>query len=98
LYKKLERYPHPSMFKRFFDYLMYTVATLSPIAILIQVIEVYSTHNVAGLSLLTWVLLGGVNLLWTIYGILHKEAPIVISSAAFCVLNFALVAGILLYR
>ena len=98
IYERLEKYPSPSLLKRLFDYLMYAVAILSPLALLPQIFEIYSSHNVAALSLPTWAMLGSINILWTLYGLLHREYPILIASIAFACLNFAGVVGILMYR
>lgn len=98
IYKKLEPYPHPNAFKRYFDYLMYVVGLLGPLALFPQVIEVFSSHSVAGLSLLTWVLLACINVMWLFYGVLHRAYPIVVANMGMAVLNVSIVIGILMYR
>ena len=98
LYKNLEPYPHPEKFKRYFDRLMFIVGTLAPCALLPQVFQVFVEHQVAGLAILSWCLLGGINTLWAMYGFLHRERPILIANSGMALLNFSIVIGILLFR
>ncbi len=97
IYKNLEAYPHPESFKRFFDRLMYVVSIGSALALLPQVIQVYSARDVADLSFTTWALLGFFNILWTFYGILHKAPPIILGSAVAGILQFSLVWAIIAF-
>ena len=77
---------------------MYCVGTVAPLALLPQVSRVYLYKDVTGLSIVTWILLGSINFLWAVYGTLHHERPIMIANTGMCILNFAIVFGILLYR
>lgn len=85
-------------FKHALDILIYPAAVIAPLALLPQVWQVFSTHDVSSLSLPTWVVLGFINFLWIFYGWAHRERPIMLTHAAFCILNFAIAGGILLYR
>lgn len=98
IYKRLEKYPHPVAWKRYYEYLMYGVAIVSPAALLPQVIELYRYQNASGLALPTFILLGAMNILWFFYGIMHREVPIFFSSALIAILNCSIVVGILLFR
>ena len=98
MYTKLEPYPHPVAWKRYFDYLMYAVAIVAPIALLPQVLSVYSTKNVSGLVVFPWIFLGCMHILWVFYGTIHRELPLVLTSIFFALMNFSLLVGILLYR
>ena len=83
---------------RYFDYFMYGVALVSPIALLPQVIQLFWERDATGLSLPTWLLLGGINLLWAVYGAVHKQRPLLIASFLIGFLDLLIVLGILLYR
>ena len=98
LYKNLEPYPHPEKLKRFFDKLMFAVGTIAPLALLPQVLQIYVHRNVAGLSIWSWIFLGIINLLWAMYGFLHKEKPILIANFGMATFDFAIVLGIVLFR
>ena len=97
-YKNLEPYPHPEKFKRNFDRTMFVIGSFAPLALLPQVVQVFVQHNVAGLSILTWCLLGMMNTLWAIYGFLHRERPILIANTGMAILDASIVIGILLFR
>lgn len=97
IYRNLEKFPSTSALKRGFDYLMYVVAILGPMALLPQVISIYSTQNVDGLVPLTWLLLAGINAMWVMYATLHREAPVAIASVIAGVLNIAGLTGILMF-
>ena len=98
IYKNLEPYPHGDVFKKFFDKLMYVVALLVPLIPLPQVWEVLVNKNVQGVAVSSWFFFGVVDILWLIYGFIHKEPPIYISNFIITILNFVVVIGVLLYR
>lgn len=77
---------------------MYGIAMVTPLALLPQVIRVFADKTAAGLSLETWLLLGCLNVLWMLYGLVHREPPIYLANFFVAFLNFAVVYGILLYR
>lgn len=98
LYENLEPYPHPAAFTRFFDRLMYVAALAAPLVLLPQVLTLYETKDASSLSLVTWSFLGVINALWVIYGWLHKERIIFVSTFLLCILDMTIVAGILMFR
>jgi len=95
--KGLEPFPSKNALKRFLDYLMYVVGICAPLALVPQILELYTTKSGAGLSLLTWVLLTFFNILWALYGAVHKDKHILFANALMILFNLAIVAGILLY-
>lgn len=97
IFTKLEPFPHPSGMRRTFDYVMYAVGLLAPVALFPQVLTLYQEQNASGLFLPTWLLLGTINGLWAVYGALHKERPVVIANVGLCILNYLIVLGIILY-
>ena len=98
LYKNLENYPHPQFLKRALDRMMFGVAFVAPVVLMPQVIQLYTSKSAEGLSLPTWFLLGAINFLWALYGFVHKEKPVVISSFFMGILNMSIAVGIVLYR
>jgi uncharacterized protein with PQ loop repeat len=76
---------------------MYGVGIVAPLALVPQILEVYSTKSGAGLALPTWSLFVAFNILWTIYGILHKDIHILFANALMILFNGTVVLGILLY-
>ncbi len=98
MHERLEPYPHPDAFKRFLDKIMMGVALIGPLATLPQVYQVFMTQDTKGLSLVTWTVWVLLSCVWLVYGLLHKEMPIVLSNLIYIVLQGAVVSAILLYN
>ena len=93
----LEPFPAKGMWKRLFDYLMYGVGIFAPLALVPQILQIYATQSIEGVSLLTWVLFTLLNTLWTIYGAVHKDKHIFIASGLMILFDLVVVVGILVY-
>lgn len=76
---------------------MYGVGILAPVALLPQILQIYSTKSAAGISLLTWSLLTFINILWALYGAVHKDSHIFFANVLMMFFNLTVVAGVLLY-
>ena len=85
MHERLEPYPHPDAFKRFLDKIMMGVALIGPLATLPQVYQVFMTQDTKGLSLVTWTVWVLLSCVWLVYGLLHKEMPIVLSNLIYIV-------------
>ena len=95
--KGLESFPSRNKWKRYLDYLMYGVGIVAPLALLPQILQIYTTKSGAGLALPTWLLFVVVNILWATYGIVHKDKHILFANILMAIFNIAVVTGILLY-
>ena len=93
----LEPFPAKDARKRFLDRLMYGVGIFAPVALLPQIFQIYSTKSGAGVSIFTWSLLTLLNLLWALYGAVHKDGQIFFANAFIALFDLAIVIGILLY-
>lgn len=80
------------------DILIYPVALVSPIMTIPQLTQIWVHGNAAGISLATWSSYAIVSGFWFIYGLHHKEKPVIISGLFLFVLQSAIVLGVLLYR
>lgn len=80
------------------DLFIYPMALIAPIMTLPQLSEIWVHKNVAGVSVITWgaYALGGA--LWMIYGLVHKEKPIIVTNFVLLILQSSIVLGVLLYR
>jgi uncharacterized protein with PQ loop repeat len=76
---------------------MYGVGLLAPLALLPQILKIYTRHDAEGLSLTTFALLSMVHVLWVGYGVAHNEKQLVIANASMFLFNAAIVVGILMY-
>lgn len=97
IFTNLEQFPSALPWKRVLDYTMFAVGILQPIALLPQLYEIYIVRQVAGLSVVTFVAFGLCNVLWAIYGAVHRTMPVLISGVLFVFLYAAIVFGILMY-
>jgi len=86
-----------SVLKNALDILIYPIALAGPLALLPQVIKLYTTKDVAAFALPTWSLFVVFNAIWFLYGIVHKDMPIILTNIVLACLNFTIVLGILLY-
>ena len=95
--KGLEPFPAKGVWKRLFDYLMYVVGIFAPLALVPQILQIYTTKSAEGVSLLTWLLFTLLNTLWTTYGAIHKDKHIFIASGLMILFDLVVVIGILVY-
>lgn len=84
--------------KSFLYRLTLVAAIVQPLTTIPQVYKVYSTHNVAGLSLFTWLGYALVGLVFLAYGIKYKLKPIYLTQIIWFSLQMSIVIGILIYR
>lgn len=76
---------------------MIGVALCSPLMLLPQVLRVFETQKVDGLSIYTWSGFAVLNMFWTTYGFVHRDKPILIASSCLVLLDIAIVVGIIKY-
>ena len=98
IHEKHEQYPHPHPWKRFLDKIIYAVGLAGPIITIPQIIMIWQEKNASGLSLITWSGYLLVAIIWLVYGIVHKEKPIIVMYIANIVVQVAVIAGIIIYR
>ncbi|MGD0328749.1 MAG: SemiSWEET family transporter [Minisyncoccia bacterium] len=97
LAKGLEPFPATNIWKRLLDYLMYGVGIVAPLALVPQIIQIYTTKSSTGISLLTWLLLACINALWALYGAVHKDKQLLFANILIVIFDLIIVIGILLY-
>ena len=93
----LETFPSRNAAKRLLDYLMYAVGILAPLALVPQILQLYTSKSSVGLSLPTWSLLIVFNVLWAVYALVHKDKHILFANFMMALFNTSIVVGILLY-
>jgi len=72
-------------------------AVVQPLTTIPQVYKVYTTHDVAGLSLFTWLSYALIGLVFLAYGIRYRLLPIALTQIIWFCLQMSIVVGILLY-
>ena len=73
-------------------------AVVQPLTTIPQVIKVYTTHNVSGLSIYTWLGYALIGLIFLAYGIKYKLLPIALTQVIWFSLQMSIVIGILMYN
>ena len=81
----------------FIDKAVMVAAFVSPIAAIPQIIQLYHTQSAQDISLASWTVYQIVTVLWLIYGIKHKELPIIIYQGLWFVAQSLVIIAILLY-
>ena len=97
IYEKYEEFPHPQKVKRVYDNVIYIAVILAPIMNLPQLWKIWSGKEAAGVSIISWVAFSFISVMWLIYGILHKEKPVIIMNLTLIFLQLSIALGAYLY-
>ncbi len=92
---KLKPYPSNDRRVRILDKVIYVVGVLGPIMTIPQVWQIWMLGKYDGVSITTWSAYLLFSLAWTLYGYVHKELAIVVSSALSLAVQLLVVMGIL---
>lgn len=84
--------------KHFIDKVIYLIALIAPLMTIPQMMDVWFGRKVDGVSLATWSAYAGVSALWIIYGLYHKEKPVILTNLLLFLFDTAIVIGVVLYR
>ena len=80
------------------DRLMSAAAVIHPLTATPQVYTIYSTHNVSGVSLWTWLGFMTLGMIFLAYGILHKIKPFIVTQVLWFIIDLSIVLGVIIYR
>ncbi len=95
--KTLDPYPHPERLKNLIDKAVYAAALLTPVVTIPQAYQIFAVKSSAGVSVVSWICFASANIVWTIYGVVHKEKPIIISNIANFFINIVVIVAALMY-
>ncbi len=98
VHQNLEPYPSKNKLKRFFDKLVYVVVFAGMIMTFPQIYNVWILKLVEGVSVLTWGTYVIGNIIWLMYGFLHKDKPIITSNIIWMIANASVAIGVLINR
>jgi uncharacterized protein with PQ loop repeat len=79
------------------DKAIYIVGIGGVFVFLPQLLKVWDSKNVAGLSLVSWVGMAIGSLIWVAYGLIHKQKPIIFINISLAIMQGLIVLGIILY-
>ncbi|MBW2978357.1 hypothetical protein KY331_05930 [Candidatus Woesearchaeota archaeon] len=97
IHKKHEKYPHPDKFKRFMDKAIYAGGVIGPIMTIPQLTKIWIDKNASGVSAISWFTYLITAVFWVIYGIQHKEKPIIYTYGVWIILDAFIVIGTIMY-
>lgn len=79
------------------DKVIYLVGVFGVAVYIPQLAKVWTEKNVSGLSLLSWAGITTGSVIWLLYGIAHKQKPIVIINFLLAIIQLAIVLGIIYF-
>ena len=97
IHQKHESYPHPDKWKNLMDKFIYVICIFGPVMTIPQILKIWVHKNAAGVSVISWSAYMIVAISWLMYGIVHKERPIIFSNCMWLFLEVFIVSGILVY-
>ncbi len=95
--KRAEPYPAKTFRMRLLDFVVYVAGVAGPLATIPQIIQIYSSQDARGVSLLTWTVYALFDIPWIIYATVHKERPLIVCYSLWFFFNAAVALGALLY-
>ncbi|OGK38066.1 hypothetical protein A3F03_02505 [Candidatus Roizmanbacteria bacterium RIFCSPHIGHO2_12_FULL_41_11] len=98
LHRKKINKRFPKNPRHFVDRLVLIMSVVTPLMTVPQVLQVWVDRQVAGLSLATWGTYAFSSLLWLIYGVKHKDKPIVLVNGLMLVCNFLVTVGVIFWQ
>ena len=79
------------------ELLIYFFTVATPLFELPQAYTIYVNHNAHNVSFYTWGFFLIDNVVWLIYGVKRKMAPLVVTSILYFIIELSVVIGILKY-
>ena len=98
IYQKYESYPSKDKWKRIIDRFIYVIVVLSPLMNFLQLIEILINKDASGVSVISWTAFAIISLFWLLYGTVHKDKPIIISSFALMIIQTFIAISAFIYR
>ncbi len=77
--------------------MVYTGGIVGPLFTIPQIWQIYSTQSAGDIAPLSWLMWTIFDIPWILYGIVHREPPIVVTYTLWAVFNLLVFVGALLY-
>lgn len=97
LHLNLEPFPHPKKWKKFLDKIIYAVGIAGPILVLPQVFKIWTEKDASGVSIPSWAGFTVLAFIWLIYGIVHKEKPLIVIYVGLVIMDALVFIGAIIY-
>lgn len=92
-----EPYPSRKAWIRFVDHLVLVVGVVGPVATIPQILKIYIAQDATGVSALSWGTWAFFDIPWILYGLVHRERPIMVTYTLWFTVNSIVFFGVLLY-
>ncbi len=96
--KQFHPYPAKSAGLRFLDRIVFVAGVAGPIATIPQIINIYGSQAAGNVSPFTFGTYALFNIIWILYGVAHREPPIVVTYCLWFVVNAIVCIGAIVYR
>lgn len=96
-FTQLQRYPHPKFMMRMLDRLVLLVGIFSPLMTVPQLMKIFIEQDASGVSALSWGSYAVCDIPFVMYGIAHKEPPLIATYTIWLVMNAAVAFGAVIY-
>lgn len=83
--------------KYIIDRVVMVTGLIGPVASIPQAVQIFSTQDAQGVSLITWALFIVANGALLVYGLVHKLPPIIVSNICWEIIQVIIVIGIVMY-
>ncbi len=93
-----EAFPSSRPLVRVVDFFIYAGGIIGPFVSLPQLLEVWVRKNAGSISVVTWSGYCVLTFLWIMYGVVHKEKPIIVANIVWLVFNVAITIGAIIYK
>ncbi len=97
VHQNLETLPSSNPWKNFLDKAIYVISFLGPLFTIPQVTEVWIGKDASGVSLISWVAYTFSATVWLLYGIAHKDKPIIFANILWIIMDAAVAIGVVVY-
>src|ERR1700742_4764492 len=82
---------------RSIDRAMMFVSIINPLVAIPQAVVIYVNQDATNVSLATWLSFMLVGIILTFYSVAHRIKPMIINQILWFIVDFAIIAGILIY-
>lgn len=94
-HRRKKKHIHRNSFVRLLDRLIYIIVFFGILMAVPQVLEIWVKGNASGVSAISWASLGIVAFFWLIYGIVHREKPMIVAYCLWLIIDILIAVGVL---
>ncbi len=95
--EKIKKYFLKNTLRKNIDKIIYIVGVAGPLMTFPQLIKILVDKTSAGVSSLSWSAYFVLAIFWIIYGVVHKNKPIILTNVLWAVLDISVVIGAIVY-